>query len=214
MGYFLDPALLESAIRKAETGCGAEFAVVSTRASGRYNSVTGPVVLAVQGVTLLALTLAEKTDVWGQWHWLQDSQSSVIILLCTGLVAFLVLWFWPRLRVWLAPSREKAAQVREAALAVFADAGLACTSHRRTVLVFVSELERRIDIVVDMGLREVFPEHVIIELEKEWSARFRKKTHSATIASLLDHLAKTVAGAGFGPGSLSAQELSDKPLQR
>ncbi len=59
---------------------------------------------------------------------------------------------WPGLRRVVTPKRQRDVAVRRAARAHFVDCALATTRARTGVLVYVSLLERRVEIVADVGV--------------------------------------------------------------
>jgi putative membrane protein len=67
------------------------------------------------------------------------------------------------LRRWLTPARRRARQVRVAAEAVLVEHGVLHTPGRLGVLVYWSLLERRVEVVADVGVRSAVP-------AAEWNA--------------------------------------------
>lgn len=57
-----------------------------------------------------------------------------------------------RIRRWLTPASEQHAAVRSAAREAFVDQGIASTRDRTGLLIYVSLLERRAELVADVGL--------------------------------------------------------------
>jgi putative membrane protein len=71
-----------------------------------------------------------------------------------GLAAALLSSRLPGLQRWLTPRSLREGYVRAAARAAFHDNGIADTSGRTGILVYVSRLERAAEVVADRGIRE------------------------------------------------------------
>jgi len=136
-------AAIERAVGEIEGRTDAELVVVAAPASGSYADVA----------------------------WMIASTFGAIILafLCWSPIVFDAMWFpvdvaltvggtgaaltrWPQLAARLAGGARRARQVREAALAAFTDENVHATAARTGVLVYVSALEGRVELLPDQGL--------------------------------------------------------------
>jgi putative membrane protein len=138
---------VEEAVGRLEETTDAEIIVVAARKSGSYRDFSFGVASAVAVLTLLAL-LAVPYPVH---PWLLPVELVVV----WGLVA------WgtsdgPVLRAIL-PESRRARQVREAAHAEFHREQVHATPHRTGVLIYVSALEGRIEVLPDLGLEGRIP---------------------------------------------------------
>lgn len=202
---------LEKAIKEAEKKCAAEFAVVLARRSDEYTGGMAAGVLLAQSLLILVVYLLDILDAGGQWHPMYAPGTLGALLIAVGLGFYVALSVWPGGRLWLVPEKVKAGKVKEAALAIFAENGLFNTSHRRAVLVYVSELERRMDLVADCGLSGVLTEDLIADLEKKGSKALSANFTAATVNIFLNELAEIIARGGFPPDGRQKNEIPDNP---
>lgn len=136
-------AAVEEAVARIEARTDAEVVVVAAPRSGTYADVA--------------------------WLGGGAAATAVLAFLCWSPIVFDAMWFpvdvvavglltgfgllrWPRLAVRLAGDARRRRQVREAALAAFAEENVHATADRTGVLVYVSALEERVEILPDQGL--------------------------------------------------------------
>lgn len=80
----------------------------------------------------------------------------MVIAVLKFTVALLILK-WRRLRIWLTPPRTRQRRVRRRAVSLFKTATEARTVGRTGVLIYLSILERRAEIVADKAIHKVVP---------------------------------------------------------
>jgi putative membrane protein len=146
---------LRAAAADVEARSAAEVVIVVRRQSGSYRDVDLSAGVAA-GLLLLWYQLFSPVEfslgsiLWGP-------------PLLGAVVAFAVSR-WPTGRRLLTTAGRRRLAVREAACAVFVERGLDATRGRTGLLVFVSQLERAVEVLGDRGLRAAVP-------EAEWQAR-------------------------------------------
>ena len=138
---------VERAVARLERDTDAEIIVVAASRSGSYAdlSLIGASVGAVLSMIAVVLApvvvhpaalVAEVVLTWLLLAWLLDGA------------------FFVRL---LAPKRRRLRQVTEAAHAEFHREGVHATPHRTGVLIYVSALERRVEVLPDLGIQARVP---------------------------------------------------------
>jgi putative membrane protein len=133
---------LEAFIRSVEARTSAEFVVAVVPCSADYGRwVVAPALLAT---VIAALGLHLLFPAVGTRWWL------LAVLPLFG--AFWWLGHRPALLLRLAPNSEEVAAVRGEAMRLFADRSLFETQGRSGVLILISELEHRVEIVADRGV--------------------------------------------------------------
>jgi putative membrane protein len=165
---------VSAAIRDVESHTSAELVVALRPSSGRYRETA----LAAGGafaLVVLSLLLFLPVDFETLLFPVYVALAFVLMAACVELV--------PPLRRMLIPSSTARGQVRVAARAAFVDLDVSHTQRRGGILVYVSELERMVEVVVDSG----------IDVHAE-GARF-----TGTIAE-----AERALGAGDAPRFLAA----------
>lgn len=210
----LNASSLEEIVNEAEKLCAAEFAVVVARRSDDYPGGIVRGILIAQSLVVIIHYMLDAADVGGQWHPIYEADTLAFLILAAGLVAFGILSVWHKARLRLTSRSTIIRKVREAALAVFTENALFNTSHRRTVLVYISELERRVDLVVDSGLSGLLTEAVIVDFEEKGSEALARNFSHKTLQKLLHGLAEKIAQGGFPPGNLQTNEVDDNPVMR
>jgi putative membrane protein len=148
---------LASAVRDVEARSSAEVVVAVRRSSGSYRDAS-LLIGAVGSVATLAFGL------FSPWpfslHWL---------LLDPILCGIAIAWgarYVPAIRRWVTPKRERIRRVEVHARALFLERGVAATTGRTGVLIYVSLLERAACVVPDVGLTSKIP-------AEEWRAAVR-----------------------------------------
>lgn len=137
--------LIESAVKAAESGTGGEIVPVVVEASGDYSRVANRLGF---GGFLLGSALAG-------WMHTRFPFLELPYLFGIQAVCALIGWGLGRLPsvVRLLMGREKlAVEVHEAAFAAFTRHGLHHTSNETGILIFVSLLEHRVEILADRGI--------------------------------------------------------------
>lgn len=139
-----DRKQIEAVITESETGGPAEIVVAVTRASDSYAAwrALGTALLTLS-TTLWVHYLYPQVHV--EWLWLLEAGLGVVFWMVCGL---------PWVLRMLAPDHVEQKAVHRHALITFLNAGVAHTARRTGVLILVSELERRVEILADLGIHE------------------------------------------------------------
>lgn len=138
---------VEQAVARLERSTDAEIIVVAASRSGTYldvsliwasvGSLLAMIVLILVPMPVHPLSLVVEVAItWLLLAWVLDG-------------AFFVRW--------IAPRRRQRTQVDDAAHAEFHREGVHATPHRTGVLVYVSALERRVEILPDLGVQGRVP---------------------------------------------------------
>ncbi len=136
-------AAIERAVNEIEVHTDAEVVVVAAPSSGSYADLAwmGGGVFGVAVLGFLCWSPIVFDAVW----------FPIDVLASGGFVGW-VLARWPRLVVALAGDARRARQVHEAALAAFTEENVHATAGRTGLLVYVSALEGRVEVLPDQGL--------------------------------------------------------------
>ncbi|HKC52472.1 MAG TPA: hypothetical protein VKF60_16915, partial [Myxococcota bacterium] len=140
-------AAIEAAVRGAERATSGEIVPVVVERSDSYADVrigAAAIVAFALGGALLALAPALEA-------WLVPTQICVFAALCWAVG-------WRPLLGLVAPNPLFAERVHRAASLAFLDAGLVETRDRTGILIFVSLLERRVQVLADHGIHLRVPD--------------------------------------------------------
>lgn len=135
---------VQAAVTQAEAATSAEIIVAVRRLSGRYREADYLFGFIVALAALLALLyLPEEFPLW-----VFVPETALAFLIGTVIASRS-----PWLRRWLTTQGVKRENVRQAALATFAEMPCSRLPGRNGVLVYVGLMERQVEVVTDCGLR-------------------------------------------------------------
>jgi putative membrane protein len=134
---------IEDLVREIESKSSAEVVVTVKPASGSYRAadVIFGAIMALVGLCIYVYAPIEFTD--------DLAPPSITLLFFAALACSARV---PTLRRWFTPKSIRAACTRAAAREAFVDQNIACTRDRTGILIYVSTLEQRAEVVVDIGI--------------------------------------------------------------
>lgn len=187
-------------VRAVEARTSGEVAVVWSRRADDYAFVRG-----VWSVALAAVLVAELALHGIRAVWLPG---------LTALVAgalYLLLGLGPILRR-IVPDAVQNERVHRQAQAAFLEFGVTETSSRGGVLLFLSELEHRVEILADCGIAERVEAGVWQSVVDDLISALRARQPMSGVAQALERIG-AVLEAEFPPGDARRNELDDAPRQ-
>lgn len=198
--------LVESAVKAAEGGSSGEIVPVVVAVSGDYSRVANR--LGFAGFLLGSLVAA--------WVHLRFPFLELWYLFGLQLVGAAIAWGFGRLpgTVRLLMGEKKlAAEVHEAALAAFTRNGLHHTQEETGVLIFVSLLEHRVEILADRGIHaKVGEDFWKIEVQK-MVLGLREGRAAESLASVIGDFGEKLR-EHFPNSGENRNELSDELRSR
>ncbi|HPQ69358.1 MAG TPA: hypothetical protein PKW95_09510 [bacterium] len=193
---------IEQAVAAAEEKTSVEFVLVFAGRSGNYADVDLRAGLILAALSLLALLFAPLE--FSVWSLLYDLPLSLLLGWLAGR-------YWQPVRRWLTTARRREAQVRERAEALMINRGVTLTLDRTGLLIYVSWLERRVEVLADIGIERAVP-------RPEWNLATAKLKQTALAAdfpeSFLAALDETAAllGEHLPPVGDNPNEIPDRPV--
>lgn len=147
----VDPAVVaavESTIREIERSSSAELVVEVRARSGSYGhaDARSGALLAFAGLLLLLFSPLPIGTVW-----------VAVDVAALYAIGSLISWRSSSVRRLMTSSRERRAQVRTQAASLFYERGIANTRAETGVLLYLSLLERRLELIADRGVLNVVP---------------------------------------------------------
>ena len=143
MSQYTDTARVVDAVEEAESKTSAEFVVALEPSSGSYRDVD---LLFAIVFNFVALVFVFFGPIVFDPDWVPLTQSLLFV------TAWVFSAYTPYIRRLFCPSARMAQQVREAAQLHFLKQGVSQTQKRIGVLVLVSQLEQRVEVVADSGI--------------------------------------------------------------
>ncbi|MCB0406472.1 MAG: hypothetical protein KDD51_16945 [Bdellovibrionales bacterium] len=159
---------IEEAVARAEKQTSGEIVPMIVRQSHNYWWVHWYWAALFVALISAALWWASSEEPWALYlhEWLRTKtdytfwnirvHDALLIQLCAALFGFGLAFFEPVKRMVL-PRKWTDKQVHHAALANFVACGLMETRDRTGVLIFISHLEHRVEILADKGINEKVP---------------------------------------------------------
>jgi putative membrane protein len=197
-----ETARIAEAVRAAEKRTSGEIVPMVVPASDPY-----PHADLLGGVIALFLTLA-------LWLWLAASWRpgamgfTLLLAFIAGLLAAHLL---PDVKRFLLGRKVPAEEVHQRALQAFFEHGLVETRDRTGILIFVSLLERRVEVIADAGIhKKVGP--------STWDSVVSLVLDGVRRGALVDGLCAAIARCGdilaehFPPRPDDVDELPDEPI--
>lgn len=191
---------LAQCVREIETRTDAELVIVVRARSGSYRHADYlcGAILAYAGLLFQLFSPWTFTHYW----------VAIDVALLFALGAFICSRS-DTLRRWLTTRKERAEKVRVGAAAMFYEAGIANTMSEMGVLVYLSLLERRLELFADRGVLTAAPplewNECVFDLHKA-GHRPQLQTMLQALRALGSLLAKCLPPTGENPN-----ELSDMP---
>ncbi len=193
-------ATLTNCIREIEKGTDAELVLIIRARSRSYaaaNYLFGAL-LAFAGLNFLLFSPFNFHQIW----------VPIDIVLLFVLGAYLSSRS-NAMRRWLTRTSVRKKSVREAAAAMFYEAGIANTKAEMGVLVYLSLLERRLELIADRGVLKAVPalewNQVLFDLHQAG-----KEPHPQTLTTGLEKLG-VLLGQHLPASAENPNELPDAP---
>lgn len=186
MGRFSedDRRRIAEAIRAAEARTSGEIYAVAAKRSDDYFFVAG--FMAACGILLAAVAAA----LLSHWLWLSIPLPEFgLAILAAFVMAILVLYFAPGLRLHLVPHRLRYLRAHQNAAQQFLAHKVHMTAERTGILVFVSLAERYAEIIANSGINARVP-------QEDWNGLVAALVAHAAGGSLADGFVEAIGKAG------------------
>ncbi len=154
--------IIAQAVTKAEKNTSGEIAVVVAKQSCDYAiyELTFAVIIGLLAMILALLNFSHLDTFIKNMFW---SNSQILTTSIIGLGTFVIIiifYFLANISVidrLIIPKSVKEEKVKEKAELSFMEYGISNTRDRTGVLIFISNLEKRVLIIADKGIAEVYP---------------------------------------------------------
>jgi len=154
--------LIAQAVAKAEKNTSGEIAVVVAKQSCDYAiyELTFAVIIGLLSMILALMNFSQIDTFIKNMYW---SNSQILTTSIIGLGTFVIIiifYFLANISVidrLIIPKSVKEEKVKEKAQLSFMEYGVSNTRDRTGVLIFISNLERRVLIIADKGIADIYP---------------------------------------------------------
>jgi len=192
-------AAVEAAVRGAELTTSGEIVPVVVERSDSYADVRiGAAAIAAIALGALVLELLPSHTAW-----LVPTQICVFAALC-------LVFGWRPLLGLVAPNPLFAERVHRAAEHTFHEAGMVETRDRTGILIYVSLLERRVEVLADRGIHQRVPDGTWDVVVERVLQGIRENRADEGLIDGIRLCGEILAGT-FPPRPDDANELPDRP---
>jgi putative membrane protein len=138
------------------------------------------------------------------------NEQILILLFSLMICLFYFAQFMP-FRPWFILPSEKTREVKEKATEIFYSYGLAHTQNRIGILLFISKLERKIELLVDQAIIDKLGQKTLDQLVRNISQNFKKAEYEKGLLEAFDFLEKELTQAfPHGLQEKNLDEMSNK----
>lgn len=187
---------IESHIKACESRFSGQLVVVSALKSDLYTALP----LELGGIGLLLATFV---------HTVRPHDDHFFLWQCGGAALFALFGRLPVSIRYLVPPKLQEARVWKAALASFVERGVYSTRHQNGILIYLSETERRVQIIADTLAFKTLPKETWAKEAKEISRGVRDGNPVEAICQTLDSLTAQLE-KHFPKSTDDSNELSDE----
>jgi putative membrane protein len=181
-----DRILLDKRINEAETQTKAQIVLATVKRSDSYSEIPWKAFafgVSISGFAVFLLGIFIL-------RWITDTMIlfSVASILATGAIFVLITLFSPRFaRLFLSESRKES-ETLQYAESLFLSRELFATEGRRGILLLVSQFERQVVILPDIGVRDRLSTEVIKNIISKMTQNLRKKEVRKAMETGLEEL--------------------------
>lgn len=153
--------LIAEAVSQAEKNTSGEIAVVVAKQSSDYAiyELTFAVIIGLLAMVLSLVFFAQVDDYVKSLFWTNSPLITTSIIGLGSFILIIVVYFLaniPLIDRLIIPKSVIETKVKEKAQLSFVEYGVSQTRDRTGVLIFISNLEKRVLILADMGISEVY----------------------------------------------------------
>ena len=184
MGRKADVDWIVDAVEKAEKLTSAEFVVALEPHSGSYRDID---LFFAVSLNFIVMLLAFFSPVVVSQDWVP------LYLISTFVLAWLFSAYTPLIRRLFCSSKRMERQVKESAQLQFLNQGVTQTRGRTGVMILVSQLEKRVTVVADSGVRRAVDDGKWKGLMGQIQDEFNGGDLSATAVQAVEKLGEFLA---------------------
>jgi putative membrane protein len=200
-----DEQALAARTREIEQRTGAQVVVAVLGRARAYPEATWRAFAA--GAALGAAAAVAAGLLRPDWPAATDALRAALLALAAGVAAALAARLSPALARGLLARHAREAAVRERARSLFVEHGVHGTRDRIGVLALVSLLERRVELVPDVGLDARLPAAAWDEVIAAMRPALTSRRTAQAFAAGLEALERALTAAGLAPAPGGGNEL-------
>ncbi len=186
---------IANATKKAESKTSGEIATAVIPESGTY-AVYELLFAVITTFVLFTVSLFFFVDIENfikRFFWDYSSYNAVMVFGFAIFVIIFLLYFAyniPFLDRLIVPKKVMEQQVKERALRFFTESGVYKTKDRTGILIFISFLERKVEVIADSGIAEKIE-------QKEWDSIVATIVNGIKSGNFVDSLVEAIEKCGY-----------------
>lgn len=206
----LDEARIRDAVANAEMRTAGEIVPYVVARSDDHDVAIwrGASALAVLGLAAVLL-FVQFYEGWG-FGWVYTSWGAVLIALVSGTLGAFATATFPPLRRWMAGTERLDRVVHHRAMRAFVEEEVFNTRDRTGILIFVSLLEHRIEVVGDAGINEKVDPDDWVNIVERIRRGIRNSNLTDGIVDAIGMCGRLLERSGVDIRPDDANELADR----
>lgn len=200
---------IQNTVAKAEQGTSAEIVVVVSPASDPYWEIT--FLFALLGWILSSVTVYLLHHDFFGFHWGVGKHyhlSEILLWQSFGIALGLTLIQIPFLQRKCVPKKTQASKVHQRAMGEMIQTGLVETKNRTGILIYLSLLEHRVEILPDKGVKDQVPSSYWQEQMKNLVTGFQEGSPTQGLCEAITQIGQMLS-KNFPPDPNNPNELPD-----
>ncbi len=200
---------IEASVKQAESEISGEIVPVFVERSEDYEIGNLRAGLTLSILTAVIWLAFYEFRISWESHWIFMPEVLLVLMTLAFCLGFFLAWGIPKIRIWFMLTSEMAEAVDRRAQIAFLEENVFLTRHRTGILIFISELEHRAEILGDTGISaKVSPDewtHVLQHILKG----MRQKDKAEGICRAIEAAGQLLREKGFPREADDENELKD-----
>ncbi len=201
---------IKEAVDAAEAGTSGEIVPFIIKNSGRYGeAVWRAASVCAVGALLLVLIIQQVYEGWGL-AWMYTSWGVALVATMAGALGAVVTEYIPAVKRALIPEGLLARKVHRRAMQAFVEEEVFNTRDRTGILIFISILEHRIEVLGDEGINAEVEEEDWIEIVEHIRLAIREDRVAQGLVEAIELCGALLKKRGVDPRGDDPNELSNE----
>lgn len=200
---------IEAAVKKAESEISGEIVPVFVKRSEDYEigNLRAGLTFAILSAAVW-LAFYEFRRSW-EGHWIFMPEVLLVLMALAFCLGFFLALGIPKIRMWFMLSAEIAEAVDRRAQIAFLEENVFLTRHRTGILIFISELEHRAEVLGDVGISAKVSREEWTLVLRHILKGMRQKDKAEGICRAIEAAGQLLREKGFPREADDENELKD-----
>lgn len=195
---------IKETIGEVEKNTSGEILIQIVKKSDNYQEAPFIASLIVLGLLLIILII--MSELW-ILPFNFNIQTYSVLLIAINLITFLLFATIPRLKILVIPENKEKKMVHKNAIEAFLNNEIFQTKERTGILIFISELEKNVEILADSGINQRVKPEDWVQIVNELTNGIKSKNIENSILKAIQDCGNLLSKAGFAPSQDNTNEL-------